>query len=420
MPLRGITSERRGSSNPLNVVIVGAWMRFPHGMAGTSRARLLARALCEAGAHVRVLCLQASERPPHVENRELRGTWQGIPFEYATWTTVRCESFIMRRLVAAWGWTRGAFRLMQLHHHGRLDLVYLWFWAPRPNVHRYVLLALLKVLRVPVVMELNERPWTMREDVSALERRLSPLSGVAGVVSISALLTAWVMSEAPRRLVETIEVPIVVDVCEQSPAEYPQGTPLLVFAGSPVYDETIRFIYAVMRHVWQALPECRLVVTGASPTDPAARWLLSETQGVGGDPRVDVAGYLPRAELLQLYSRAHALLIPLFDDMRSRARFPTKIGEYLAAARPVVTTAVGEIPRYFSDNVNAIVCPPGDPGVYGNRIIALLNDPERAASIGYQGRDLALRRFQYTVYSETLYRGFASVAGRASCGGDAA
>jgi len=397
----------------LNVVVLGAYMRFPHGMAATHRVRLLARALQEAGARVRVLCLQAVDRPPHVENTAVRGTFEGVPFEYATWTTVRHRSFTMRRLIAAWGWAHGALRLVQLRHEGRLDAVYFWFWDPPPSIRQTVFLTLLRLLGVPVVEELNEQPWHLH--ATATDRALSRLIGVSGYVSISDFLTRWAYGEAPRRGrdLEVIEVPIVVDIYEQTPTDYPGGEPLVVFAGSPVYDETIRFILASMEQVWRAVPQCRLVVTGASPADPAARWLAAEAARLRADSRISFPGYLPRPDLLRLYARAHALLIPLFDDVRSKARFPTKIGEYLAAARPIVTTAVGEIPRYFEDQVNASVCAPGDPALYGAKIVALLNQPDLAAAIGRRGRDTAVERFHYALYSRSLLRGFAAVAGKA-------
>ena len=406
--------DPKAPGGPLSIVVLGSWMRFPRGMAATNRVRLVSRALVESGDHVRVLCLQASETPPHVENTERTGTHEGVRFEYATWTTLRHKSFLMRRLIAAWGWIHGAWRLARLRSLGQLDVVYLWFTDSHPTVRQAAYLALMHVLDVPVVCELNERPWSLGKDATALERSWSPLAGVSGVVSISAFLTDWAQVEARRRRrpVEVIEVPILVDVHELSPTVYPAGEPLVVFAGSPVYDETIRFIFAAMEHVWQSRPECRLVVTGAHPGDPAARWLLTRGLRAGADPRLDVLGYLPREELIRLYARASALLVPLFDDDRSRARFPTKIGEYLASARPIVTTAVGEIPRYFKDDVNAVVCPPGDPATYGQRIVALLNDPDRAASIGHQGRRLAEARFHYGLYSAVLHRGFASAAGR--------
>jgi len=417
--LRKASGWRRGDDLPecrLDIVVLGDWLRFPHGMAGSQRVRLLARALHEAGADVRVLCLQAGERPPHVENTVVRGTYEGVPFEYATGTTVRHRSFAMRRVIAAWGWAHGAARLVRLRCEGRLDVVYLWFWDPPPSVRESLYLALLKLLGVPVVGELNEQPWRLH--ATAVNRRLSRLFGLSGYVSISDFLTRWAYDEAGRggRIVRVIEVPIVVDVNEQPPTPYPVGAPLVVFAGSPVYDETIRFILAAMDHVWRRVPECRLVVTGANPSDPAASWLIAEATRLDADSRVSFPGYLPRPELLRLYGRAHALLIPLFDDMKSKARFPTKIGEYLAAARPIVTTSVGEIPRYFEDQVNAAVCAPGDPALYGAKIVALLNDPGLAASIGRQGRETAAARFHYALYSETLYEGFAASAGKTFLG----
>jgi glycosyltransferase involved in cell wall biosynthesis len=366
----------------LDVVVLGEWLPFPHGMAVTHRVRLMARALQEAGASVRVLCLQAVDRPPHVENTVVRGTYEGVPFEYAAGTTVRHRSFAMRRLIATWGWAHGAVRLVQLRREGHLDVVYLWFWDPHPSVRKFLYLALLRLLGVPVVSELNEQPWPLREDATLIDRGVSPLIGLSGYVSISEFLTRWAHGEAGRRgrSLKVIEVPIVVDVNEQPPTDYPSGEPVVVFAGSPVYDETIRFILTAMEYVWRAVPQCRLVVTGANPSDPAASWLVAEATRLGADSRVFFPGYLSRPELLRLYERAHALLIPLFDDVRSKARFPTKIGEYLAAARPIVTTAVGEIPRYFEDQVNASVCAPGDPALYGAKIVALLNDPDLAAT----------------------------------------
>ena len=208
-----------------------------------------------------------------------------------------------------------------------------------------------------------------------------------------------------------VDVPILVDVNEQTPGDYPTGEPLVVFAGSPVYRSTMRFIFSAMQEVWRSHPQCRVAVTGAVPGDPAAEWLRAEVRRAGLGTLVDLVGYLSRPELLDLYARSHALLIPLFDDQQSRARFPTKIGEYLAAARPVVTNSVGEIPRYFTDGVDAIVCPPNDPVAFGRAIADLLSDPALAALIGRRGRRVAETRFHYALYGETLARAFADIAG---------
>ena len=399
------------AGRPVHVVILGDYMGFPHGMATTSRVRLFARALHEAGVDVRVLVLQGIDRPSRIENTAVRGEHMGVQFEYACGTTVRRESFIARRAIAALGWIRGTLRLAQLRRQGLLDVVLLWFWTPRPAVRLGWFLALLRLLRVPVVREIDESPWSQRPDTTLVERLWSPLTGTVGAVTISGELHEWAVGEyRTRQDALVIEVPILVDVAEQDPGDYPSGEPVVVFAGSPVYRTTLRFIFSAMPEVWRSHPECRLVVTGAAPDDPRADWMRAEVRQAGLGPRVDLVGYLGRPELLQLYDRAHALLIPLFDDQQSRARFPTKIGEYLAAARPVVTSAVGEIPLYFTDGVDAVVCPPDDAVAFGRAIANLLSDPARAALIGRRGRRVAEARFHYALYGETMARAFVDIA----------
>ena len=169
----------------LQVLILGDYLPYPNGMAIVSRARLVARALHDAGVAVRVLNLQPVDRLPRVENTVVRGVHLGIPFEYACGTTVRHESFVVRRLIAAWGWVNGALRLVQLRRQGLLDLVLLWFWTPRPALRLLFFVTLLRLLRVPVVREVNESPWSQREDATLVERLWSPLAGTAGAMTIS-------------------------------------------------------------------------------------------------------------------------------------------------------------------------------------------------------------------------------------------
>jgi glycosyltransferase involved in cell wall biosynthesis len=383
-------------------------------MAATNRVRLLAQAMAEAGADAHVICLQASDRPPVVENRATRGEWHGVTFEYTCGTTVRHSSFSMRRVIEVRGWLTGMLRLVQLRRAGRLDCVYLWFTCQRAQLRRLTFACLLHALHVPVVMELNERPWSLRDDQTVVERMVSPLAGMQGAVSISSYLTDWAQTEAARRdpRPTIIEVPVLVDMAEQpAPRESSTGEPTIVFAGAPEYDDTIDFIVNAMEYVWPRFPACRLVITGARPGDPAAEALarrLTDRQD-GCDDRVRLAGYLSRNDLLDLYQQAYALLIPLFDDVRSKARFPTKTAEYMASGRPIVTTNVGEMARLLTDGETAFVSPVGNAEEYGLSICAVLADNELARKVGAAGRRFAQENFQYTVHGPRLVDAFDDV-----------
>jgi glycosyltransferase involved in cell wall biosynthesis len=402
------------SSRPLNVVFLSTGLGFPHGMAATIRVRLLARAMVEAGAEVHVISMHISDRPPVIENRDTRGEWHGVTFEYTCGTTVRNESFLMRRAIEARGWLTGALRLVQLRRADRLDCVYLWFTCQRAHWDRAAFAGLLHLLRVPVVMELNERPWALRDDQTAAERLVSPLAGMHGAVSISAYLTRWARAEAARRRprLRVVEVPILVDMEEQPRVhELPRSDPMIVFAGAPEYDETVEFIVEAMEYVWPRFPTCRLTITGARPSDPAAEALARRLAegNAGSRDRVSLVGYLTRTELLGLYQDAQALLIPLFDDVRSKARFPTKAAEYLASGRPIITTSVGEMARWFTDGDNAFMCRAGSAEEYGLRICAALADRELAAKVGAAGREFARTHFDYVVHGPLLVNAFERV-----------
>ena len=113
---------------------------------------------------------------------------------------------------------------------------------------------------------------------------------------------------------------------------------------------------------------------------------------------------------------AAALLAPLHDEHRSRARFPTKIGEYLSAARPVVTTNIGEIGRYLRDGETAFVSPSDDVEAFAAKMLEALQDPARSAIIGAEGRRVAEEAFDYRLHGLRLLAFFERLAGQSGHG----
>jgi glycosyltransferase involved in cell wall biosynthesis len=399
-------------SDELHVVFLVRSFGFPNGLANTNRVRLLGRALVEQGATVHVLCTRVSELPGRVRNTAARGTADGISFEYTTGTTVRSASFAARRLREARGYGGAIRRLVALRRRRRLDCVYLWSGARSWRIAPWLLVKLLNTLRVPVIVELNEHPWRAPRLPAVLGTRLSLLHGVSGAVAISAYLAAWASREAKdarRGPLPILEVPILVDAGEQHPTEYNAASEHLIYAASPGYDAALAFILETMGSVWRRHPNCKLVVTGGTRA-PSSTSDSGNSSSPGADPRIEYVGYVARDTYLQLLAQARAALIPLFADQRSEARFPTKIGEYLAAARPVVTTHVGELDRYLEDGETAYLSKPGDAAAYAAQIVAALDDPERAATIGQAGRRIAEEQLHYALHGARLRAFFAAVA----------
>lgn len=384
---------------------------FPTGMAATNRVALMALALRENGVDVRVLCLRASERLGHLRNSVVRGSWKGVPFRYAPGTTVRSPRFIARRWHEVSGYARALVEIARLRHSGWLDCAFFVDSTDRWRPANWLLQLWCRLVGARVVVQLNEVPGPVVREPAALARRLSHLAQASAAVVISEWLAGWVYTEAARtgRSVAVMKMPILVDLSERATRPY-RSTNTLVYSASTDYGRDTEFILRAMKCMWAWGSECVLVVTGV---DPARLAYWRRSAGLGNtvaEPRVVAAGYLSRDQLLASYDDAAALLAPLHDDVRSCARFPSKIGEYLASARPVVTTNVGEVARYLSDGDTAFVAEGRGVEDYAAKIMQVLDDPQSAAAVGLAGRRIAEEMFDYRLHGARLAAFFRSVA----------
>ena len=391
-------------ARPLHIGILTGRIPYPNGMASTQRIHLMARAMAEAGATVNVW-VDGLDGWTESRNPETMGIKDGIPYEYLLGKTQAGHHKWLRRLDRfALAWVAKQ-RMTTAARNQSLDGLYFYTSNLKPDFERIVVRNVAKKNSFPVVIDLCEAPWTFKPNQTGIEKRMSPLWGAAGVICISSFLEGWVQQENRRtgRNARSLYVPILVDVNEISPSSAMPVNQSVLFAGSPAYDETLRFLLAAMEGVWAKYPDCQLAITGGATEDtlgPLAK---------GRSGRIRYSGFVERSVLLREYSAASVLAIPLFDDVRSHARFPTKLGEYLASGRPVVTNRVGEIPRFLEDGVSASVTVPGDVAAFADAICRVLESPSSAMAMGQNGRLVAEREFHYANFGTKLCEFFATL-----------
>jgi len=379
-------------------VLIGAG--FPWGTASSSRVRMLARCTQASGYRTRVLCLTPSERPGVVENAAVRGVFDGTQFEYTCGSAVRPRSRWARGILALVGLALAARRLRQWRRESTVRAAYLYSSPMTWSTKFWSTKLLLRLLRIPVILDLSERPWALRSNPTLAESKVSLLAGVAGVVAISSFLEAWAKDEVARLGQRTTiaRIPILVDLRQWDRVLRPRcECPTVVLSVSPAYATTVSFLAEAMKTVWEHHPGCRLVVTGidaALVTRGRGDPLLSTLR----DPRVRLTGFLPRQRMLEEYGKAWVFAVPLFNDLRSVARFPTKLAEYLACSRPVVASRVGEVERYLTHGRDAFLAEPGDPVGFGREIVHAVSNPDTAQRVALGGLELARRSFHYEVH----------------------
>ena len=135
-------------------------------------------------------------------------------------------------------------------------------------------------------------------------------------------------------------------------------------------------------------PEYKLVLIGIPYYEKQLLLYEELIQELSIAEKVIFEGRIPIDKIPEKISIATVLVLPRPDSIQAQNGFPTKLGEYLATGNPVVVTSVGEISDYLTDNVNAFIAVPGDIHSLTKKLKESLENLERSATIGLEGRKI--------------------------------
>lgn len=360
--------------NPkFTVLCICGGVGFPRGTATTKRIFLFGKCLASEGIPFHVYHIGPST---YEENTTARGECEGLSFEYLSPEVRRPDNRIKRALYYLWGSMLLPFRLLR-RRHGTVAYIcyqgdYLNLWA----------LLLCRLMKIPAAQEACEW-WPGTANSMHLNdwmyRRIM-FRWSAGAIPISHEIQDRIRSLAGSGYPMCL-VPVLVD-CEEigSPSlEYrdaPQKQPVLLWCGMvDGYKRDPLFLIDSLAALKSPVGKSAVLRIAGPCTDSCRNELLSYAASKNISPdRIDIVGYVSDEQLAGYCARAYALLMPLWPDDRSLTRFPTKMGQYLASGRPIVTARVGEI-RHFLTGETAMFYPPGDAEGLASSLDRLLSDP---------------------------------------------
>jgi len=164
----------------------------------------------------------------------------------------------------------------------------------------------------------------------------------------------------------------------------PPGAPVVSYIANLREDKGHLCLVEAARLVAQEVPGVRFLFVGREDAEAVSVRQRIRELGLGGNivltgSRRDVAAILDASLLV-----AH----PGEQEGLSNA-----ILEAMAAGVPVVASGAGGNPEAVEDGETGFLVPPGDPAALASRILELLRDPVRAASMGRAARARARERF---------------------------
>lgn len=181
-----------------------------------------------------------------------------------------------------------------------------------------------------------------------------------------------------------------------------QGKGYFLYCGNVCYYRIINYILAAYQLHRSNTGNYKLHLVLNGPQYYFDKVLNSISENKYKDDIIVLKG-LSKIDLLEEYSRANALLIPLDgNNEQDKARFSQKIAEYLSVKRPIITNYVGDIPIYFKGRKNAYIYNDFNVNVLASILSHIENNPIEANIIGENGFNTGKNHFDYKNVSRSL------------------
>jgi glycosyltransferase involved in cell wall biosynthesis len=223
-------------------------------------------------------------------------------------------------------------------------------------------------------------PGARRRRVAAGHRRA--LLGADLVAAAGPALALTVREETGR---EAIVIPNGVDEAFFSVARTANRPPTVLFVGALEPWAGIGRAVEAFATVVESLPGAKFLIAGDGP---AAAEVGETIRRLALDDAVEMVGPLAREAVPRFLAGGDVGLLPFPLTPLTRAAAPLKLVEYLAAALPVVSTAIDWVADI--DPAGEAVSVSGEnPADLAAGMVGLLSLPDRGRGRGERGRTLA-------------------------------
>lgn len=399
------------STRPLSLGFVTV-ADLPEGCGRTARLRTLVSALAGMGHQVHIwnqhgLEGSGAEQPS--------GTLGGARFEYVLGTTARQRGF------RAIGLKFRAVKKIQeeVRRAGRAAQLDWIFFNNLAFYDTFPVTRLAQKLGIPTiqcyederheVLDPNRHglAWRMFGWNSwAADRWCSPMADQLWVIS-SYLQEKYARLSGHAERVRIIPTIIDCSAWKLSP-EPVQAVPVILYSGAfGDQDDMEKLFHALVCLKKQNVP-FRMRLLGARDELARVKQLRQVVAELGLEDAVEFRGFCVASIVKEEVADANILVNLRNNSIWSRSGLSTKLSEYLAAGRAVLTTDVGDNARYVENGKSALVVSPDEPA---EKVAAVLRraieQPEYRRQLGEGARQVALKHFDVSVVQKLMARALA-------------
>lgn len=378
---------------------------FPNGMAATNRIKSYAKALKNEGIECIILIFKRTEINSR-RNINVHGYYEGIPFKYMGTTTKRHKNLIVRKYNDYNDYFKLKKYLKTELKSGDIVFAYCGdlIWSSNDIIN------IVHSRKAKFVRDLCELPYgTKKETIITKCYRYYILKfifpKIDGVIAISESLKKLAnkyMSNPKGQL----KIPIMVDFDEFETEDASVSSEIeYIFHSGTLYEQKdgiLGMIEAFGIASQQMNQPIHFISTGTIEKSPHAKEIRLLINKYNLNNKIFFKGYLNDCEKKECLSKATLVIINKYRTLQNEYCFSTKLGEYLAAAKPVIITNVGEAINWLKDRESAYIIEPGDTKCLAKTIIEVFNNPEERKHIALKGKEICKKNFDYRIWGRAM------------------
>jgi len=214
-----------------------------------------------------------------------------------------------------------------------------------------------------------------------LQRRIAMRAAAAAsgqIVAVSQPLAAylrrdlWIRSDRVAVIANGVSRPVTPATDVRRELRLPDGASLIVAVGNLYPVKGHSYLVEAIGALSRRHPAVHLAIAGRGDL---AQSLRAQAAALGVGDRLHLLGL--RDDVAAVLAAADVVAMPSLSE-----GLPLALLEAMFAGRPIVASAVGEIPATLADGDAGVLVPPGDASALSAAIEQLLLDPQRRRQLG--------------------------------------
>ncbi len=382
----------------MSYVIFGDLFTFPEGEAATNRVHAYAKGFVANRKNVHVVCFG------NVYTHFGNGYLDGVKYYHPFGETERSPYFVVRTYKKIRKYIRTINLFIRLNRQEKIRAIIVYTGLPGTFMLAWAMSAL---TGSKLIQEISEHPLryyqtgTVAKKIGQLKVR-TELSLVDGILCISHFLMNF-YSERGFPLHRLMLVPSTVDPQRFSMKdERPFPFPYIGYFGMLTFKrDNVDLLIQAFAKIAEKHPDIKLVLGGPEYGNEK-KGILRMAEDLGISDRLKLLDYMSREEIIRYIANSDVLVMVRAQDLKSQASFPSKLTEYLATGRPVISVNVGEISDYLADGINAYLVEPGNKDALANKLDYVLTCYPSALETARRGKQLTHSIFNYSYQAKRI------------------